>query len=335
MSGNDSQLGNEKFYIAVGVIGLALIVLLILSIYSENRYIRIDDFRMPVVAIEREPFEKISLTAKAAIVWDVRNEKFLYQKKSKDILPLASLAKLMTALAVTELVPKKTLVQVDENQVHEKETIGLLTGERWDSDVLTSLTLFSSSNIGARAIATVAGASLYSANPTNQENPLDLFVKYLNMRAGQLGMYSTRFYNDSGLDISENKSGAYGSAKDMSMLIEYIINNKPGLLEPTRHSKLSFVSADNSVYDLKNTNIGVESVPGIIGSKTGFTDLAQGNLAIAFSPGLEGPYIIVVLGSTLDGRFDDVRKLVSATMETTMGRKVETPVLSSSNRDEF
>ena len=47
--------------------------------------------------------------------------------------------------------------------------------------------------------------------------------------------------------------------------------------------------------------------------KTGYTDLAGGNLAIVFEVGPARPVAIVVLHSSLQGRFDDVRKLVAAT----------------------
>lgn len=49
-------------------------------------------------------------------------------------------------------------------------------------------------------------------------------------------------------------------------------------------------------------------------SKTGLTDLAGGNLAIAFDAGLGHPIVVVVLGSTEDGRLTDVENLVDATL---------------------
>ena len=48
-------------------------------------------------------------------------------------------------------------------------------------------------------------------------------------------------------------------------------------------------------------------------SKTGDTDLAGGNLAVAYDAGINEPIIIVVLGSTQEGRFADVATLASST----------------------
>jgi D-alanyl-D-alanine carboxypeptidase len=49
--------------------------------------------------------------------------------------------------------------------------------------------------------------------------------------------------------------------------------------------------------------------------KTGFTDLAGGNLAIVFEVGPSRPVVAVILGSTQEGRFEDMRALVDHTRE--------------------
>ena len=53
----------------------------------------------------------------------------------------------------------------------------------------------------------------------------------------------------------------------------------------------------------------------MIGSKTGFTDLAGGNLVIVVDIGIDHPVIIAVLGSTYDGRFVDVEALIGASVD--------------------
>src|SRR3989344_221006 len=88
---------NEKILIAAGIIGLVLIVMTVFFIYSKNQYIRIDDIKAPIVKTEGKPadkklFENLELAGKAAVVWDTQNNKFIFQKNEKDILPLASLA---------------------------------------------------------------------------------------------------------------------------------------------------------------------------------------------------------------------------------------------------
>ena len=61
-----------------------------------------------------------------------------------------------------------------------------------------------------------------------------------------------------------------------------------------------------------NTNEALGAIPGLIMGKTGYTDLAGGNLAVVFDVGLSHPVIAVVLGSTIDGRFTDMKQIVPA-----------------------
>ena len=53
----------------------------------------------------------------------------------------------------------------------------------------------------------------------------------------------------------------------------------------------------------------IESIPGAEVSKTGFTDLAGGNLGVIVDVSVGHPVAIIVLGSTRNGRFEDVRIL--------------------------
>ncbi len=74
-------------------------------------------------------------------------------------------------------------------------------------------------------------------------------------------------------------------------------------------------SIEGKVHNFENTNKDVRSFTGVIASKTGFTDLAGGNLAFMFEAGPMRPIAIVVLGSTAEDRFTDVKKLISASLE--------------------
>jgi D-alanyl-D-alanine carboxypeptidase len=325
----------QKIIFVAEIIGLVLVVLFALFMISESRYIKTDDIKIPVVSAPEQnsqpaailklnkqtdpAFKDISISAHSAVVWDVKNQKFIYKKNEKDILPLASLTKLMTAMTATELLPKDSTIRIVQEYLQEENGVGLMAGEKWKSDDLISFTLLTSSNVGSRAIATVAGAFLpqqENALGTNTTDPRELFVRELNNRAAKLGLRSMVFYNDSGLDINENHGGAYGNVEDVAKLSDYILKNHPSLLEPTTHTELNFVSATKFQHDVKNTNQGVRNIPGVIGSKTGYTDLAQGNLVVTFAPALDGPYIAVVMGSTYEGRFTDIEKLVAATLKS-------------------
>jgi D-alanyl-D-alanine carboxypeptidase len=66
-------------------------------------------------------------------------------------------------------------------------------------------------------------------------------------------------------------------------------------------------------FSVKNTAPIVSTIPGLLLSKTGYTELADGNLVLVFDVGIRHPIAVVVLGSTLQARFTDSASLVAAT----------------------
>ncbi len=306
---------NDKFVI-FALIGGLIILLAILFANNKNNHVRIDEIKSDVGIVD--PFSEIKLTAKSAIVWDMKNQKMLFSLEEGRVLPLASLTKAMMALTATELVPDYTTITIGKDSLGEEGDIGLLAEEKWSLKNLLALSLISSSNDGARAIAAVTGSIIDDTEPGNahdEKSQRMRFVRKMNDLAKSIGLTKTYFGNENGLDKDETESGAYGTARDVTSLFDYIMRNHPSLLEPTKYSELTLKSLNNIDHEVRNTNIALDTIPGLLGSKTGFTDLAGGNLVVVMDPGLEGPYIISVLGSTLDGRFYDVGLLAKATKE--------------------
>lgn len=246
-------------------------------------------------------FENLSIEAQAFFVWDVNEEKVIYNFHEEAQLPLASLAKIMTTATILDEASVEKLVTINLNDIKQEGDSGLLIGETWSLKNILELILVSSSNDGASAVASVM----------NSKNG---FIKSMNNKADDLGLKQTYFLNESGLDLNKNISGAYGSAKDVALVFSYVLQEYPHILEATKYKTISINSLDLT-HKIKNTNKEIETFPGIIASKTGFTDIAGGNLVIAFDAGLNKPIIISLLGSSIDGRFDDMEKLVWATIK--------------------
>lgn len=252
-----------------------------------------------------EPFSDVEILGKAAYVWDINNQRALYKKNEAESLPLASVTKLMTALIAHEVLSEDSTVTIDDNAISQDGDSGLFANESFDRQSLSDLVLQSSSNDGAFALASVAGNKLGGG--------ADDFVKAMNVRAEELGLHQTKFYNPTGLDLSRTQAGAYGSAKDMAFLMEYILKNEPSILESTKGEIDRYYSDQGFYHDAENTNYYIDEMPALIGSKTGYTDLAGGNLVIAYDAGLNRPVAIAVLGSTQSNRFTDVMTLIEAT----------------------
>lgn len=254
------------------------------------------------------PFSNINLQAQAVYVWDVQNQRVLYKKNEQEVLPLASVTKLMTALVAHELLEERAKVAIGNEAVAQYGNSGLSEGEVFNRLSLTDLTLMSSSNDGAYALAAAAGNTLGTNGAT-------AFVHAMNIRAEELGLHHTSFKNPTGLDTSETESGAVGSAKDMAFLMEHIVQHEPDILTFTKTDQARVYSEDGTYHDTENTNYYINQIPGLIGSKTGYTDLAGGNLVVAFDAGLNRPIVITVLGSTRHERFTDVITLVEETQK--------------------
>ena len=257
-------------------------------------------------SLTSEPFERVRTTATSAFVWDVNKQRILYEKNPDKQLPLASITKLMTALVAHEILADGKSVTIPLSAIEQDGESGFSDGESFTLEALTDLTLMSSSNDGAFAIASAAGAFLNDTKPTTS------FVQAMNVRAKELGLTQVEFRNPTGLDLSETEVGALGSARDVAFLIEYILKHQPAILERTTLPEAAFYNQSGTQYATENTNQYVNDISGLIGSKTGYTELAGGNLAVVFDVSLNRPIIVVVLGSTYQGRFNDVLALTEA-----------------------
>lgn len=251
--------------------------------------------------------ENIHLSAKSAYVYDVRAKRALYSKDPDTVLPLASITKLMTALIAHELVATNKTIVVPKAAISQSGSSGLREGERFTTAALSKYAVLASSNDAAYALASAVGAVI-----DNTKNPNQTFVKSMNIRAAELGLPHLHFLNPTGLDISVTEAGAVGTAREISFLMEYIVSNYPEILAPTTIESARVYNADGAYHDAENTNPIISKIPNLLGSKTGYTDLAGGNLTIAFDAGYNRPIIVTVLGATYDGRFTDVQKLVDA-----------------------
>lgn len=260
------------------------------------------------------PFRAIELEAKSVYVLDLTTGQEIFNKNSEAQLPLASLTKTMTAIVALEAVPDFTNVRISNSSLREEGDSGFRVGELWPLRELLGFSLTASSNDGVRAIAEVLGEQAQhqdqTANPTDREK----FVELMNLKSQNMGLSQTFFLNETGLDISSSTSGSYGSAKDVARLFGYALLKHGEVFEDTGYSDFS-AKIDGKIHTAVNTNKVVSEIPGLIASKTGFTDLAGGNLVIAFDAGLMRPIIISVLGSSEEGRFKDALILVSSSIE--------------------
>ena len=276
---------------------LVLLLPLFVSIYY--LYDSSKDTELVALPIETvEPIEvnlqKVNTTAHAAFVLSLNDDRVLYQKNPDKQLPLASITKLMTAQVAENDASDTVTVQKMADPTYGDTK--LAQGDTWQKENLIAYTLVTSSNDGAHSL---------SSGTQNQP----AFIDRMNALASTIGLTNTRFYNETGLDDEfQSVPGSRGSAKDISTLLSYLVTNDLSTFEKTKY-ETAYVDSPYGTTVAKNTNEVANQFVGLLVSKTGYTDLAGGNLAIVADMGLNEPTAFVVLHSSKESRFEDVLDL--------------------------
>jgi len=243
----------------------------------------------PVLLAEARAFD---IKAKSALAVDVRTRAILYQKNSQLHWPTASLAKLMTALVISNITPQEAIVTVmSEDLKVSQPVMGLTVGEKIRvSDLLKGM-LVMSANDAANVLARSATGST------------ERFVDMMNFMAQKLGLQNTHFKNPAGFDDPEQ----YSTAEDLlTLTYEFLRNSKFADIVQTQLEQVASTDGVHT-HDLRTSNRLLEK-NNILGVKTGYTEGAKGNLILLASDDSNNQIITVVLGS--ENREDDSMSLV-------------------------
>jgi D-alanyl-D-alanine endopeptidase (penicillin-binding protein 7) len=266
------------------------------------------------VAALPNAYAGVQLLSASAYVYDLTTHQVLFTLNPDAVRPLASLTKIAMALAVSEVLPLDSSITIPYDTAAAGSAEVLTRGSLWPVHDVLSFTLIASSNQGADILSAAANDAIhakYPQSPAGEPNAATLWR--MNDIARGLGLTSMHFENDNGLDITSTQSGAYGSARDVGALVAYADSTALPVFAGTTQDVMTFTNASGDKATAYNTDTALAAIPGIIMGKTGYTDLAGGNLAIAFDAGLGHPVVAVVLGSTEDGRFSDMKQLITAT----------------------
>lgn len=293
------------------IVAAGIILLLAFALFSPSGR---EENQPAAAAAAIDAFAGTTLEARSAIVIDMTNGEVLYEKNADAQLPLASLTKVALALVVAEVLPMDSVITIPYYASGAGSAARLLKGERWKTADIIDFMLVESSNNAADILAETANERFAELYPDSDDSPpLGATLARMNALVKTLGLSQTYFLNVSGLDLSANQAGAFGSARDMAKLFAYAASAEPGLFAGTaRDGVLLTTAGGETALSAENTNDAQGAIPGLIMGKTGLTDLAGGNLVVVFDVGLSHPIVAVVLGSSESGRFQDIRKLAEA-----------------------
>lgn len=206
------------------------------------------------------------ISALAAIIVRESDGKVLYEKNSSQVLPIASLTKLVFAKVFLDLKPDfnkvVTYKQIDSDYNHKYVTAGQEARLRVaDGDTLTIADLFYSSIIGS---ANNTVETLVRNSGISREE----FIKRMNDYVKNLGAKNTKFIEPTGLS-PENVS----SPSDYAIIAKEVFSDEK-LKNISAKTNYSFTTTNfKKVFNLKNTNhLLATSSYVITGSKTGYLD---------------------------------------------------------------
>lgn len=260
----------------------------------------------PDKELENQPVEA-DILAKSYVVYDVKNDKVIFSKNDEEVLPLASLTKVISAVTAVNLVNTDKEITIDSQKMRagpdEQLSLGLQNGQIWSLGNLLKYALTISSNASMDIIA----STIFNKN--------EIFVDKMNQYVQSLGFTHFHFNSASGLDYGDIIGGE-GTALEYAKFFAKAYTLIPQILSYTTHSEINIQTENKKLYAIPNTNQEASEITGLLASKTGFTDAAGGNLAILVNLEMDRPIVIVVLGSTETARFTDVDKLLQLTKKT-------------------
>ena len=196
----------------------------------------------------------LTLSARAAVLYEPETERFVYTKNADEKLGMASTTKIMTALVALENLDPDETVAIDDRAVGlEGSSIYLKHGEIMNAEGLIYSLMLQSANDAAAALA-------YHLSGSIEE-----FARLMNDKAKAIGLQSTNFTNPHGLDDKMH----YTSARDLALITaEALKNEKFKQIVSTERIR---VESSDSVRLLTNHNKLLKNYDGCIGVKTGYT----------------------------------------------------------------
>lgn len=247
------------------------------------------------------------IKSQAALVFNAKNDRVIYDKNADKVMPIASITKLMTAMVTLDarLSPheKITITNADVDKLKHSSS-RLPVGSTYPRQELLRLALMSSENRAAAALGrTYPGGA-------------KAFVSAMNAKAKKLGMSNSRFVDSTGLNNSN-----VATARDLAKMVaasnnyaairEFSTTSQHSVSPGNKRGQLQYVNS-NSLVRNQGWDINV--------SKTGY--LSEAGRCLVMQAKISGqPMVIVLLNSWgKNTRIGDANR-VKKWIESNQGRR--------------
>lgn len=242
--------------------------------------------------------EKYDILAKSGVVFDAKNNYFVFNLNSTNRLPIASITKLITAIVFLDNNPSFDKVyEIKREDRREGGRVYVYLGEKILVKDLFYLSLVASANSATVALVRSTGF-------TEKE-----FIEKMNEKAKSLGLRNTKFKDVTGLNPD-----SYSTAEDLAILVKEAIS-RDEIRKAVLNKFYEFKTEKGRKKTVQSTNHLLNNFPQngikLIIGKTGYTDVAGYCFVGGFKNKEGQELIVVVLGSNSSfERFEEVEKIV-------------------------
>lgn len=241
----------------------------------------------PVLVFEKDFYsdgfeykQKIpAISAKNYLVADLKNNFVFLEKDSKNIVPIASLTKLATALTAFEYINLDKELYVFSESLVKTSKPRLKVGDKILAYNLIYPLLLESSNEAAMVLADSLGRTR--------------FVDLMNAKMKAIGLENTFFEDPAGIDVKNTST-----AEELFKLSKYIYNNRSFIFKVSS-GKMNIPYRPQVFKNLNNFN-GFEDDKEFFGGKVGQTEEAGQTIISIFEVQIKGetrPIAVIALGS--------------------------------------
>jgi D-alanyl-D-alanine carboxypeptidase len=267
-----------------------------LNSFDHGEIIKLDDSSVFYEKVNN--LEYFDISADSLVVMDLDKESLILDKNSYQVMPIASISKLMAALVLLNHE------YFNLNDIYELESedrrIGgrdyLFIGDRVSNEDLLMLSLIASDNTAIIALGSSLGLS---------EEDL---VSEMNIRAELMGLKNTSFVDATGL-----KSGNVSTAREVALLLKESLNH-PEIARIVEKAEHKIVTEQGREREILSTNYLLrydhDDRFRIKGGKTGYNFDSGYCLTTAFSVNDRNFISVVLKSSSLKNRFADTLKII-------------------------
>lgn len=227
----------------------------------------------------------LEIDSKNAILYNMNDKSVIYEKNSEDIVQIASLTKIVTAITVIEntdnLDKEVTITKEMLKGLDGYAKAGFKVGDKLTYTELLYALMLPSAADAAQALAIDVSGSI------------EEFSNLMNQKIEEIGVTNSMFDNPIGMDSENN----YSTASDLSKILMYSLENETfKTLFNTNYYTIYSINKKIEKTLIVTSNQYNLDTSIIKGAKTGFT--YEAGMCLASTTSIDGvDYLLITLGA--------------------------------------